>query len=365
MTKKGYNPKAWEPDAHEKFAPAPPEVIEAYRKAIRERIANQPAKYTYDMIQDARDRGESHNVAHYAYEMQFDVYVGIEDELVEGSIDSHLHIYPDYVPRSNDIIELAIECSKAKMRAIVCKDHFFTNIGGAWGAQWVVDEMVRKGELEQACQVFGTHILCWSHHPDQIHLIRKYPNLGAVFFWTQSGGGKFCGPDLQIVDERGRLVPEVKDCIKACADYKIPIMTGHKSYDLVLPMVQYASEVGAHILVTHASTYSGAPLGVGAGGTVEQCKELARLGAYLECNGNKVLPSIIWPIVDPNITLDWIAQVGPDHVVANSDHGQPFCGDALECWSMFIRAMLHYGLDKEFIKTITATNPAKYLYLDD
>ena len=96
--------------------------------------------------------------------MMYDIYAGIEDKLVEGSIDTHLHIFPDYVPRDIDIIELAIEASKAKMDAIVCKDHFFTNVGQAWAAQWVVEQMVKKGELEKACKVFGTHILAWTYH---------------------------------------------------------------------------------------------------------------------------------------------------------------------------------------------------------
>ncbi len=361
MTGKAYNPEGWEPEAHERFGFITKEIVELYRKTRAEWRTKQPPKYNYQMIQEARKRGESDKVAHYAYEMMFDVYWGIEDELVENSIDTHLHIYPDYVPRSNDIIELAIECSKARMRAIVCKDHFFTSVGQAWAAQWIVDEMVRKGELEHACKVFGTHILTWSHHPDQVHLIRKYPNLGAIFFWTQSGAGKFCGPELQLLDNKGKLVSEVKECIAACAEYKIPIMTGHKSHEQALPMVQYAHEVGAHILVTHAHETTGGP---GAGGTVEQCKEMARLGAYLETNGNKVLPSVLFPVQDPNIPMEWIKAVGPERIIANSDHGQPFCGDALEQWKLYIRAMIHFGISKEDIKTMVQTNPATFLYLD-
>jgi hypothetical protein len=280
---------------------------------------------------------------------------------MEGAIDTHLHIYPDYVPRSNDIIDIAIKASQAKMRAVVCKDHFFTNVNGAWAAQLWVEAMVKRGELEQACKVFGTHIFAWSHHPDQVRLVRKYPNLGAIFFYTMTGHGQ-AGPDLPILDKSGKLMPEVRDCIQLCGEYKIPIMTGHKAYEQVAPMVACAHEAGAHILVTHAG---GLTCSFAAGGTVEQAKELAGQGAYLEVNGNKWMPSIIWPIVDPNITLEYIQAVGPKNVVCNTDLGQVMVCDAIEGFKLFVRGMIHWGIKKEDIKTMIQTNPAKFLYLDN
>jgi hypothetical protein len=295
--------------------------------------------------------------------MTYDVYMGIEDELVENSIDTQVRTYPDYVPRSNDIIEYAIKASQAKMRAFITQDHFFPTVGQAWGAQERVDEMVRNGELEQACQCLGTHILCWSHHPDQINLIRKYPNLGGIYFWCQSGGGRNCGPPQRTFDDNGELDSEVKEVIRLCAQYKIPINTGHavRGYDQLLKMTQYAHEVGAHLLM-----FQGNPTpGGGAMATPEQYKELTKLGLYIGVTGNKVLPSIIWPCVDPNAGMDWMMEVGPDHVIPNTDGGQPFFGDALDIWRMFVRAMIHFGIPKEDIKTMIQTNPAKYLYLED
>ncbi len=367
MPGKAYTPSGFEPDVHERFQAPAPEVMDAYRKSFESAVVKRwGQRVTYDEIQEYRKRGESHIIGHYAYEMMFDIYAGIEDEFLDGAIDSHLHIYPDYVPRAIDIIELAIECSKAKMRAIVCKDHFFTNVGQAWGAQWVVDEMVRKGELQQACKVLGTHIFAWSHHPDQVNLIRKYPNLGAVFFSTMTAHGG-CGPDLPITDDKGRLLPEVKKCIDLCGEYKIPIMTGHKVYAQVLPMVQEAHEVGAHILVTHAGghTFGGKSTVLAMAGTVEQAKALGRLGAYLEVNGNGCIPNMMWPYVDPNDALDWIKAVGAEYIVANTDFGQPTCPTPVEGFRLFIRAMLHFGLSKEEIKTMIQSNPAKYLFLED
>jgi hypothetical protein len=70
-------------------------------------------------------------------------------------------------------------------------------------------------------------------------------------------------------------------------------------------------------------------------------------------------------MIDPNQGLQWMVEVGPDHVIPCTDGGQPFFGDALDCWRMFVRAMIHFGIKKEDIKAMIQTNPAKFLYLDE
>ena len=362
MPGKAYNPKAFEPDAHQRFDGIPEKAIDAYREGRAEERAALPTERNYNTLMEYYKRGRADQVGHFVSEMVFDVYMGIEDELVENSIDVLVRLYPDYVPRANDIIEYAIKASQAKMRAFVSTEHFFPTVGQAWGAQERVDEMVRNGELEQACQCLGVHALCWSHHPDQVNLIRKYPNLGGIHFWGQSGGGSNIGPSIRTFDENGELDSEVKEIFRLCAEYKIPINTCHAfmGYEQVLKAAQYASEVGAHLLLYHSPPMRGT-----SGTTKEQYKELAGLGLYLGVHANKVLPSIIWPMVDPNACLEWMAEVGPDHVIPCSDGGQPFFGDALDIWRMYIRAMIHFGIPKEDIKTMIQTNPAKYLYLDD
>jgi hypothetical protein len=359
MAGQAYNPEGFEPDMHERFSSPPEEVKDQYVKIWK----GKPRRtgITFEEVQEYRKRGESHILGHYAYEMMFDLYAGIEDEFMDGAIDSHLHIYPDYVPRAIDIIQLAINASKAKMAAIVCKDHFFTSVGQAWGAQYVVDQMVKEGKLERACKVFGTHMLAWSHHPEQVKLVKKYPNLGAIFFYTFTGGHP-AGPPLYIVDDKGKLMPDVKECIKAAAEAGVCIMTGHKSVDLVIPMVEYAHEVGARILVTHAGGSTGGITDMA--GTIEQAKYLAKLGAYLEVGANKMLPTMMWPMIDPNATFDWIKKVGAEHCVANTDFGQVMVSDPTEGMRLFIRGMIHYGLSKEEITVMVKTNPSKLLGLD-
>ncbi len=366
MSGKAYTPSGWEPDAHERFSGPTEAGLKALQQdSIRERN-RRPSYVPYKEIQKYRKRGESYILGHYSFEMMYDIYAGIEDDLVEGSIDTHLHIFPDYVPRDIDIIELAIEASRAKMAAIVCKDHFFPNVGMAWAAQWVVEEMVKKGELEQSCKVFGTHILAWTYHPDQIHLIRKYPNLGYVFFPTMTGRvikGAYAGPPMSVLNGKGVLRTDVKECIDACAEYKIPMATGHTG--LFNPkervaLVQYAHDVGCKMLFTHA----GAAASRGAV-SVEEMKEMAKIGIYLDFQANTFLPNMMHPAVDPNAIMDILRAVGPENnVVATTDFGQPTCESPVPAWKHFIRGMIHFGFTKDEIRLMVRTHPAEWLGLE-
>ncbi len=367
MTGKAYNPKIFdkEKDHHERFNTLPTEAIKAYRAARVEGTTrtDKTEKWSYDKLWAEYKAKRSGEIGHFIFEMMYDVYMGIEDELIANSIDTQVRLFPDYVPRSNDILEYAVKASQAKMRAFISQDHFFPTFGQAWCTQQKVDEMVQNGQLEYACQCLGVHILAWSHHPDQVHLASKYPNCGAILFYCQTYGGENCGPTLRILDEKGKLDSEVKDVFRLCAQYKIPIMSGHAAmtYDRILAMAQYASEVGANLLWMHAAPWSGMP----ERATIQQYKDLIKLGCYLQVDANKVLPSIIWPMIDPNHGLEWMAELGPDHIIPCTDGGQPFFGDALDCWKMFVRAMIHFGIPKDDIKTMIQTNPAKFLRLDE
>jgi hypothetical protein len=190
MPGRAYNPLGVEPDLHggltSPHGKGREMLTEVHHLQMKE--YEESKGVSYEKAYEYLNRGEGDLLGHYVYEMMYDIYAGIEDEVLDGCVDTHNHIYPDYVPRTTDIIRFAINCSQVGYRAVVCKDHFFTNVGMAWAAQWVCEHLQRKGVLKKACKVFGTHTLAWSFDPEQIDHIRKYPNLGGVFFPTFTGG---------------------------------------------------------------------------------------------------------------------------------------------------------------------------------
>ena len=365
---KAYNKRIFkeEQDAHERFNGIPQPAVDALRNVSKEGVAkDMPSTWTYEKLWEMRLAKRSGEIGHFLNEMNYDIYMGIEDDLVAGSIDPQVRCYPDYVPRASTINDYAVKASQAKMRAFIVQDHFFPTVGQAWGAQQLVDAKVadENDPLDYATTCLGTHILAWSHHPDQIHLINKYPNLGGILFWCQTYGGKNCGPTLTMYDENGKIDAEVKECMKLCAHYKIPVMSCHAAmtYEQIYPMAEAAAEAGCNLLWMHAAPWAAMP----DRATIKQYKDLIDMGCWLQVDANKVLPSIIWPMIDPNMAMEWMAELGPEHIVPCTDGGQPFFGDPIDCWKMFVRAMIHFGIPKADIKKMIQDNPAEFLYLDE
>jgi hypothetical protein len=361
MTGRAYNPQGYDPEVKGRFSAPPPQVMKAFAESWAKELSSMREHVPYEEAMKYLNRGEGANLGHYVYEMLYDIYAGIEDKLLEGAWDTHLHIYPDYVPRGIDMIDLAIEASKVKMGGIVCKDHFFSNVGAAWGAQRYIDDMVKRGELDYACKVLGTNIFAWCYHPDQVNLIRKYPNLGAIFFRTMTGGGVMAGSDIPIVDDKGKVVPQVRECIRLCAEYKIPIMTGHVGLigerpEELMVLIRTAHEYGAHIMVTHGQHF-------GSMSDKSDLEEALKLGAYLEVNGTGMVPNMMHPCIDPNAACDFIREVGPEKCIFNTDWGQPFVYDPVDGMRICIRMLLHFGFTEEEIRTMLKTNPEKYLFI--
>jgi hypothetical protein len=233
-------------------------------------------------------------------------------------------------------------------------------------AQWVAEDMVRRGELKQACKVFGTYILAWSYDPDQIHMISKYPNLGGVFFPTFTASNP-CGRPLPILDGNGKLTADVKECIKLLSQYRISVFTGHRTYQETKAMVEYVNECGGRILLTHSGGRM--PPRGNASGNVEQAKELVKLGAYIEYQLDSVTGGGgLFPINDMSHLTRWIKAMGPeciDHLVCGSDLGQPSATEPIEGTRIGIRMLLHAGISMADVKKMFQSNPAASIYLDE
>src|SRR4026209_2857981 len=107
------------------------------------------------------------NAKDYFYQMLKDypemlkIYPGIENELLDGAMDCHIHAYPDFLHRSQDMIQIAIEASKCGMRAIAFKDHLKIAATPACLTQPSMADMIARGELVVRVQVSGGDGTCF------------------------------------------------------------------------------------------------------------------------------------------------------------------------------------------------------------
>src|SRR5262245_33165254 len=126
------------------------------------------------------------NAKDYFYQMLKDnpemlkIYPGIENELLQGAIDCHIHAFPDFVHRSQDMIQIAIEASKCGMRAIAFKDHWNISATSAYLTQRHIDDMIARGELTNRVEVYGGVGMCFGMRPDYVRVGLQYPNFKMI-----------------------------------------------------------------------------------------------------------------------------------------------------------------------------------------
>jgi Family of unknown function (DUF6282) len=116
---------------------------------------------------------------------------GIEDEVLVSGSDHHVHACQDFVHRSQDKLEIAIEASKAEMRVSAFKDHWNLTAGAAYLVQRSIERMLLDGHLEHRVEVYGGLGL----NPEAVRVALKYPKFECLWFSTfkSFGCARFAG----------------------------------------------------------------------------------------------------------------------------------------------------------------------------
>lgn len=290
------------------------------------------------------------------------IYPGIEDPILEGSIDHHIHCYPDFVYRSQDMIDCAIDAAKAKMQAIAFKDHYNLSGGEAYLAQQYIDGMVKRGELEQGVTIYGGIGLNFGVRPDVVKVALKYPNMKMLWFPTFNSAGFFrtCGMTggVHLVDAKQNVLPEVVEVMQMAKEAKVGIGLGHTDFFELLPLSEKAREIGCRCVLDH-------PLLELNKLTFDEMKQLAANGVYVGTYCQPMIPSIYQPVADPFETVRLIKHVGAECCIVGGDFGQVLHINSIDGLRVFVRACLAFGIDEASLNIALKDNPRKLLYLDD
>ena len=306
----------------------------------------------------------------YFYQMLRDnpeireVYPGVENDVLTGAIDHHIHAYPDFVHRSQDMMEIAVEASRAGMRAIAFKDHWNLTANAAYLVQSQIDRMVLDGELEHRVEVYGGLGLNLGVNPEAVRVGLQYPNFRCLWFPTfkSYGWARFAGMDpdeseyVRLVDPSGEILPNVREVIDIAAENGIAVALGHTDYEELLPLATYANEVGVKTVLDHPLLELNKLL-------IDEMVTLAELGTYVGLYCQPMIPSLYQPVQDPMETVQVIQRIGAERCIAASDFGQVLHMDALDGVRVYIRALRGFGIPEADIRTMLCDNPADLLGL--
>jgi hypothetical protein len=161
---------------------------------------------------------------------------------------------------------------------------------------------------------------------------------------------------ISIIDAGGKLTPQMVRVLDVIRRNKLVLATGHVSKPEVYAVVREALRQHINVIITHPLAGSVGPLL-----SIEEAKELAGMGAYIECTFAHCMPPMI---LSPENMAGYIKTIGPEHCVLSTDFGQVFNPPATEGFHMMLATILQFSkLSEDELRIMVKVNPAKILGL--
>lgn len=277
------------------------------------------------------------------------------ERLMHGSIDMHIHHSPDArVGRRLDALQVAIQAEEAGMRAIVLKSHDYPTAPLAYIINKSVHNLTVFGSLSLDFPVGGLN-------PSSVEISAL---LGAKVLWMPTFSSAndrkkrgLGGEGINILDEKGNIVPAAQQCLDIVKSHVMVLATGHVSTAEAFALVDEARKKGiTKIVITH-------PLSTGFGATlsIEEQQQMAKKGAFIEHCFGSTMP--MGERLHPMKIAEAVKAVGAEHCILSTDLGQEWNPAPAEGMRMMIGTMLKCALSIEEIELMVKVNPARLLGL--
>ncbi len=273
--------------------------------------------------------------------------------LLRGAIDTHVHSYPDVIPRKLDDLALVEQARTAGMRAVMLKSHVFSTAERAWLLnQWFPE-----------FRVFGSITLNETVGGLNPRAVEAALKLGAAQVWmpTLSAANHHAhlggGGSLNVLAD-GKLRREVLDILRLIAEGNAILATGHLSPVESEMLVEAALELGVlRVSVTHPEwPVTAMPVAVQ--------ERLASTGrVFLERCFVATQPGAPAPIALETM-IEQIRATPIEQNVLASDFGMPQYATPPEGMRMFIEALLGGGFTEDEVWAMCQKNPARLLNLE-
>jgi hypothetical protein len=293
----------------------------------------------------------------------------LDQKLLEGAIDTHLHAGPSLFPRLMDAEETAKAAKEAGMRGLLIKHHHVPTVDRAYFVSKAVPEVEIYGgvtlnyaagglnpfAVDAALKLGGKMV--WMPSADAKNHLRHFGEIGKYGskldyekprIYDNVGG-------ITILDEEGDLVSSVHEILDVIADADAAIATSHLDIEESKALIEEARRRNIRTSVTHVAF-------VTASLSVEDQRWMASKDAYLELCYSSLSPA--WR----NATIDDVAQaireVGPEHYILASDLGQVHNPPPPEGLRIYVTMLLEQGFTPDEIRVMVKENPERLLGLD-
>ena len=274
------------------------------------------------------------------------------DRILEGALDIHVHFGPDpKVERRAGAVEIALQARDLGMQGLVLKSHEYPTHPVAATTSDLINDITVLGGIALDEEVGGLNVSA----------VKATANMGGRIVWMPTYSAKADretkGLDggITLLDSSGSLVPEVHSILEVIKSHDMVLATGHISTAESKALVSEARNMGIErVVVTHGTTMS-----FWTGMTVEDMKELAGMGAYIEHCLHVVMPTT--HRLDPKDPAKTIKEIGPEKCILSTDFGQDFHPMPGEGMRMGIATMLRSGLEEVEVGMLVKDNPSRLM----
>jgi hypothetical protein len=275
-----------------------------------------------------------------------------------GAADLHCHFGPDaHRERSVDALEAARDAAAAGHAALVLKSHDYPTAAVAA----VVDQTV------EGVRVFGG--ICCDREVGGVNpaAVETALRIDAKVVWLPTLTSRqdqlnglaeqlgIPGPGLSVVGEGGSLSAETRSVLDLVAEFDAVLATGHVTWEEHLAVAEAFGRRGK-VLVTHAMEELAGP-----NLTVEQCVELADLGATIELCALTCLGPLATR--SPAAIATAVRTIGPERCTLATDYGQKANVRPAAGFQLFADALLAEGVAETEIRRMAVDNPCALLGL--
>ena len=180
--------------------------------------------------------------------------------------------------------------------------------------------------------------------------------------FPQQSGRALPEAEVEVVDARGELLPAAREVLRLIAEADAAVSPGHLTLDEQRAVLEVAVAAGVRrMIVNHPGFMLEA--------SVEECRELTRLGAYVEHSVAYHLAEHDFGTWDASRLAAWIDGIGPDRTIIATDLGQagqrhqhPQPVDGLR---LIASQLLDLGVREAELELMLKRNPSWVLGLED
>jgi hypothetical protein len=284
---------------------------------------------------------------------------------ISGAFDVHLHPYPCLIPRIADDLYIAQDAAQRGLRGFLIKCHHESSVSRAYIVRQVVPGLevyggivlntyvggINPSAVYAALRLGGKEV--WMPTIDAWHHGQVYGRTGA---YDVQGGGRDVGEGIKILDDRGKLKPEVYEVLDLIAEYNVILGTCHLSLPEIDALIREALRRKVQkILITHPFfKVVQMPLNVLA--------EYVKMGAYAEFGYCTVSPQ--WHDATIQQVAEAVKRIGAERAVIMSDTGQRHNPTPAESLRVFAQGLYELGIAESEIRKMACDNPAQLVGLE-